>query len=93
MIKRLLEFEDDVIFIRVEVIDVIEIVEVSNGDFILYMLVQDSFFGFEVLKFIQNMLFFGKVMFGKKNKKNEIVFFFVWEIDLRNVVKIFLIGL
>lgn len=93
MIKRLLEFEDDVIFIRVEVIDVIEIVEVSNGDFILYMLVQDSFFGFEVLKFIQNMLFFGKVMFGKKNKKNEIVLFFVWEIDLRNVVKIFLIGL
>lgn len=93
MIKRLLEFEDDVIFIRVEIIDVIEIVEVSNGDFILYMLVQDSFFGFEVLKFIQNMLFFGKVMFGKKNKKNEIVFFFVWEIDLRNVVKIFLIGL
>lgn len=39
MIKRLLEFEDDVIFIRVEIIDVIEIVEVSNGDFILYMLV------------------------------------------------------
>lgn len=92
MIKRLLELEDDAIFTRAEVTDVIETAEVSNGDSILHMLAQDSPSGFEVLKFIQNMLFPGKAMPGKKNKKNETVLSLAWETDPRNAVKIFSIG-
>lgn len=92
MIKRLLELEDDAIFTRAEITDVIETAEVSNGDSILHMLAQDSPSGFEVLKFIQNMLFPGKAMPGKKNKKNETVLSLAWETDPRNAVKIFSIG-
>ena len=92
IIKRLLELEDDAIFTRAEITEVIETAEVSNGESILHMLAQDSPSGFEVLKFIQNIVYPGKAMPSEKNKKNETVFSLAWETDPRNAVKIFSIG-
>ena len=92
MVKRLLELEDDAIFTRAEITEIIETAEVSNGDSILHMLAQNSPAGFEVLKFIQNILFPGKAMPGAKNKKNETVLSLAWETDPRNAVKILSIG-
>ena len=92
MIKRLLELEDDAIFTRAEITEVIKSAEVSNGDSILHMLAQDSPAGFEVLKFVQNLLFPGKPMPREKNKKNETALSLAWETDPRNAVKIFSSG-
>lgn len=92
MIKRLLELEDDAIFTRAEITEVIKTAEVSNGDSVLHMLAQVSPCGFEVLKFVQNLLFPGKSMPGEKNKKNETVVSLAWETDPRNAVKIFSLG-
>ena len=92
MIKRLLELEDDSIFTRAEITEVIETAELSNGDSILHMLAQDSPAGFEVLKFIQNILFPGKAMPSEKNKKDETVLSLAWKTDPRNAVKIFSVG-
>lgn len=92
MIKRLLELADDAIFTRAEITEIIETAEVSNGDSILHMLARDSPAGFEVLKFMQDILFPGKAMPGAKNKKNKTVLSLAWETDPRNAVKILSIG-
>jgi len=92
MVVRLLELEDDAIFTRAEITEVIETAEGSSGDSILHMLAQDSPAGFEILKFMQNVLFPGKAMPSGKNKKNETVLSLAWETDPRNAVKIFSIG-
>ena len=92
MIIRLLELEDDEIFTRAEITEVIKTAEVSSGDSILHMLAQVSPSGFEVLKFVQNVLFPGRSMPDEKNKKNETVVSLAWETDPRNAVKIFSLG-
>ena len=92
MIKKLLELEDAAIFTRSEVIEVIKTAEVNSGDSVLHMLARDSPWGFEVLKFVQNLLFSGKSMTSmadEKNKQNETVVSLAWETDPRNAVKIF----
>lgn len=92
MIIRLLKLEDEAIFTRAEITEVIKTAEISNGDSILHILAQDSPAGFEVLKFVQDVLFPGKAMPREKNKKNETVLSLAWETDPRNAVKIFSIG-
>ena len=89
MVKRLLELEDTAIFTRNEVIEVINTTEEKTGDSVLHMLARDSPCGFEVLKFVQNLLFAGKSVADEKNKQNETVLSLAWETDPRNAVKIF----
>ncbi len=89
MIKKLLELEDAAIFTRNEVTEVINAAEDNNGDSVLHMLARDSPWGFELLKYVQNLLFSGKSMADETNKQNETVVSLAWETDPRNAVKIF----
>ncbi|KAL9981719.1 hypothetical protein ACROYT_G010461 [Oculina patagonica] len=89
MIKKLIDLEDAALFTRNEVIEIINTAEAKSGDSVLHMLARDSLWGFEVLKFVQLLLFSEKSMADGKNKQNETVVSLAWATDPRNAVKIF----
>lgn len=89
MIKRLLELEDASVFNRSEIIEIIKTAEDQCGDSALHMLARDSSRGFEVLKFVQVLLFPGNSMAHEKNKENKTVVSLAWDTDPRSAVKIF----
>lgn len=92
MIKRLLELEDAAVFTRSEITEIIKTSEDKCGDSVLHMLARDSPCGFEVLKFVQLLLFPGNSMANEKNKQNETVVSLAWGTDPRSAVKIFSIS-
>lgn len=91
MIKCFMEFEDVVVLFRDEVLYIVRIFECWNGDFVLYILVGDIEFGFEILKYILDLFFFGKLL-DEKNNEGKSVFFIVWDFDLEKVLMLFFLG-
>ncbi|KAL9981718.1 hypothetical protein ACROYT_G010460 [Oculina patagonica] len=72
IIRRLLKLLDASIFTKREVIEIITTAESTYGDSVLHILARDSAYGFEVLKFLQDWLFAGKLP-EEKNSENKTV--------------------
>ena len=80
MIRRLLKLLDASIFTRREVIEIITTAESTHGDSVLHILARNCSYGFEVLKFLQDWLFAGKLP-DDKNRENKTVLAIAWETE------------
>lgn len=79
-IRRLLKLLDASMFTRHEAIEIITNAESTYGDSVLHILARDSAYGFEILKFLQNWLFAGKLP-DIKNGESKTVLTIAWETD------------
>ena len=89
MISRLLKLLDASTFTRREVIEIITTAESTYGDSVLHILARDSAYGFEVLKFLQDWLFTGKLP-DEKNRENKTMLAVAFETDPQGAKKMFL---
>ncbi|KAL9981714.1 hypothetical protein ACROYT_G010456 [Oculina patagonica] len=80
IIRRLLKLLDASLFTRREVLEIITTAESTYGDSVLHILARDSAYGFEVLKFLQDWLFAGKLP-EEKNSENKTALALARETD------------
>lgn len=90
LIRRLLKLLDASIFTRREVVEIIKIAEITYGDSVIHILARDSAYGFEVLQFLQDWLFAGKLP-DEKNKENKTALAVACETDPQGAMEMFVL--
>lgn len=89
MINRLFELEGSS-FSKEEVIEIIKTADNGNRDSILHILARNSERGFEVLKYVQDLLSsLGTELPEDKNRRNETVVSIAWKTDARSAARMF----